>query len=93
MNDLIAELNVENDSMAYADDIEITCVGEYKLYQAVQILRRWTKENKMSINYGKSGILVVRNDKHTKPWPSNKLHNFPVKQKYKYLGVTIEDDG
>ena len=61
INDLINTLEKStSDVLAYADDIAFVCTNKRQLNNTLKILKKWCANNKMTINFKKSGILIIR---------------------------------
>ena len=47
----------------------------------------WTKLNGINVNKKKSGIMILKNKIET----NDKIDGYPIINKYKYLGIMIND--
>ena len=50
----------------FADDLVCFCRDHAQLSRVIEILKRWSLENEIQINFDKSAILVIRKDKRTR---------------------------
>ena len=92
INDLLTELqNKGIETLAFADDIVITAKGITTLSKAITIIEHWSKVNKIVINKTKSAIINIRVDKRTPKSRHDTIKGIPVRENYKYLGITIDD--
>ena len=73
---------------AYADDIAWVCNSISQTRTAIEIMSKWAKQNKMTVNSNKSGIIRILLRKGGVKQISNWL-KIPEVRCYKYLGVTI----
>ena len=73
---------------AYADDLAIMGKGEDQLKRAIEVVEKWTEDNKMKINRKKSGIIFYKRRKSKKNTNHNEeIMGFPRVSEYKYLGL------
>ena len=88
IDDLVRNLDKTSfEVLAYADDIAVICKDRDQLDQAIATLSLWSKNNHISINKKKSGILVVHKDQSR--WVQ--YMGYPIVKCYKYLGVTVDN--
>ena len=86
INDLIEEIDkISFEILAYADDIAIICKNKKELINVMNIIEKWSINNKIKINKKKSGILILEKNSNE----DKDINNYPLKNKYKYLGITI----
>ena len=58
-NDLLVELKrLNHKPFAYVDDLAVIGICKANLIEAINVIEKWTEENKMSINKKKSGIII-----------------------------------
>ncbi len=92
---LLRELNkIANieDIFAYADDIAVCTYSINELRRIIHVLNEWSTKAGIPINLKKSSILNIRkNDKTTKIVSGNVFLGYPIVEKYKYLGVWIDE--
>ena len=89
INDLIMEFEISGIMVrAYADDIAWVCNSVSQTRTAIEIMSKWAKQNKMTVNSNKSGIIRILLRKGGVKQISNWL-KIPEVRCYKYLGVTI----
>jgi hypothetical protein len=85
------EFNIE-DVFAYADDIAVCIYSIHQLRKAVEIIEEWSNKAGIPINYKKSGILnIIQTTKTAKIVEEKVFKNYPVVDKYKYLGVWLNE--
>ena len=85
------EFNME-DIFAYADDIAICIYSIGELHKAINIINKWSNEAGIPINFRKSGILnIIKNTKTHKIAIGDNYMNYPIVDKYKYLGVWLDE--
>jgi len=46
----------------------------------------------MKVNKKKSGIMIIRADKRTPERLRGELKGYPIVEKYKYLGIEVDND-
>ena len=86
INDLIEEIDkISFEILAYADDIAIICKNKKELINVMNIIEKLSINNKIKINKKKSGILILEKNSNE----DKDINNYPLKNKYKYLGITI----
>ena len=86
IDDLICDLSeVGYIVLAYADDLATINRDDLQLLRVVNVTERWSRANMVKINYKKSGIMYLG----VCVTEVKVLFNFPVVEKYTYLGVTI----
>jgi len=95
-------VNME-DILAYADDVLVLCTSIHELRKVIEIVRKWSSENNLKLNEKKSGIVPFQPRKGKQKYftlkpgnPNNPLEEktfegFPVLQKYKYLGLWLDE--
>ena len=94
INDLWTEIPDDVELFAFADDLACIIEGEEKLDEIINALIDYCVLNKLEINHGKSGLMMVRLDTRTKgpeKFPVDNYRNFPLVTEYSYLGITIND--
>ena len=85
------EFNME-DLFAYADDIAVCVYSIGELSRAIKIIEEWSNKARIPINLRKSGILNIRKtNKTSKIVLGSTYMNYPIVEKYKYLGVWIDE--
>jgi len=91
----LRKLNVEfdvEDIFGYADDIAVCVYTIGQLDRAIKIINEWSASAGIPINLRKSGIPNVRkNDRTRKIVHGEAYQNYPIVEKYKYLGVWIDE--
>ena len=73
--------------LAYADDIAILCSSEREINLVIDVVERWTEENKLILNKKKSAIMYLFNSEIK--W--KKYLGFPIVKQYRYLGILINN--
>ena len=79
----------EEDMLGYADDLLILTTSLSQLKRVIQIIRDWCQGNNLKINAQKSGIVefMPRSCSYTQSLQIGSFfEEFPVVEKYKYLG-------
>ena len=62
INDLIEKIKkVAFEVLAYGDDIAILCSCEREINLVIDVVERWTEENKLILNKKKSAIMYLFN--------------------------------
>ena len=80
------------DIFAYADDIAVCVYSIGELNRAIKIIEEWSNKTRIPINLRKSGILNIRkSNKTSKIVLGSEYMNYPIVEKYKYLGVWIDE--
>lgn len=93
INDLLLTLKqIGCQTRAFADDIVVYGESIQALNKVISTLDEWTSNNRMKINKRKSGLLILKADKRTPERLPERYHDFPVVQRYKYLGIEIDND-
>jgi len=88
---LSIEFNIE-DVFAYADDIAVCIYSMNQLQKAINIIEEWSEKAGIPINYKKSGILnIMKTSRTPKIVKGQIFKNYPVVQKYKYLGIWLDE--
>ena len=88
INDLIEKIKkVAFEVLAYADDIAILCSCEREINLVIDVVERWTEENKLILNKKKSAIMYLFNSEIK--W--KKYLGFPIVKQYRYLGILINN--
>ena len=60
INDLLNEFEANKiTALGYADDIVCICENNDQIQISCELMKRWSKMNRMTINPGKSGILRI----------------------------------
>jgi len=92
---LLKQLNDEfdlEDIFAYADDIAVCVYSIRELDRATEIINDWSAKAGIPINLKKSGILNIRNHGKIARIVNGDSHlNYPVVERYKYLGVWLDE--
>jgi len=107
LEDLLKKIEVQGvnmeDILAYADDVLVLCTSLYELRKVIEVIRTWSSENNLKLNEKKSGIVAFQprhgKGKHftLKLYKSEDqkeektFEGFPVLQKYKYLGLWLDE--
>ena len=87
-NDLMVKLNANNFiSFAYADDLAIIGFNKCRLLQAIDIVENWAKDNKITINKMKSGVMIHQSRGKTCNSDKGEIRGYPYQKEYKYLGI------
>ena len=76
--------------MAYADDLAIIGFNRSRLREAINIVEKWAKENRIVINKKKSGVMIHARKGRTCKKDIGEIQGYPYKKEYKYLGVIID---
>lgn len=93
INELLVKLNDEGvETLAFADDIAFAASGDDVLHKAIGIVKQWSSDFGIEINYCKSAAMIIRPDRRSK-WKITQVHNIPIVETYKYLGVLLDDTG
>jgi len=82
-----------DDMLGYADDLLILTTNLSQLRKVIRIIKAWCTENNLKINAQKSGIVEFMpragsNDSYLQI--GSCFEEFPVVDKYKYLGLWID---
>ena len=65
--------------------------GNRKLSNAIRLVEKWTIANEMTINKLKSGIIYhQKKGGHVDEEENPKFQGYPIKNSYKYLGITLD---
>ena len=75
---LITLANNNIQTLAFADDIAFIADGDKQLFQAIELIKAWSKEAEIDINFDKSAIMIIRPDKKTKWSHIKQIKNIPV---------------
>ena len=80
------------DIFGYADDILVLCEDIGTLNSCIKIIEDWSKANNLKINKGKSAVLefVHRKKKKTQLTVGETVQDYPIVEKYKYLGTWLQ---
>ena len=88
IDDLLESLStICHTCLGFADDTAYICRDLSELHKTIEIIEKWTIENKIPINRKKSGILIINDD----GVDSNLIKDIPVVTEYNYLGVLIDN--
>ena len=66
------------------------CHGRKETEETIQIVYDWAKKNDMQVNKDKSQIIQFRKNKRVKAYIS-KINDLKIVNKYKYLGIYIDE--
>ena len=55
------------------------------------MIEKWSENNGISINKAKSGIICLRADRRTSNPITIEYRDYPIVDKYEYLGVLIDN--
>ena len=77
--------------LAFADDIVFVAKGERQLKEALRQVKNWNNISGIALNKEKSNILRIRADRRTKLEPDLEFDGIKVVDKYKYLGIIVDD--
>lgn len=91
---LLRELSAiisNEDIFAYADDVMFICDNLERLEKCIKVLENWSSLNNMVINRKKSAIMEFMHRRSKKPTLTinSTLYNYPVTDKYKFLGTWL----
>ena len=75
---------------AYADDLAIIGTGREQLELVIQTIEKWISANKLKLNKNKSGV-ILHKKRRTKPKGEKNILGIPICQRYKYLGIVINE--
>ena len=93
INDLIGLLGREGfKCYFYADDFAVLTHGEQEIIRLAKLVDDWCRDNLMSINKNKCGILFIagRNSFSKFETTKKKIADIPIVDSYKYLGITLK---
>ena len=79
----------------YADDFLIAGWGINQIHVEIKNTEDWCEENDMKINKKKSGIIFLeigKSNRINKKYKKLKIDNYPIIDKYKYLGTIIDNN-
>ena len=65
---LIRNISEVAQILAWADDMVTICLGEEKLNRILKIIENWCTDFEVEVNKQKSGIMVIRKDRKTRPY-------------------------
>lgn len=89
--ELNREFNIE-DIFAYADDIAVCIYSVNQLRNAINIIETWSNKVGIPINFKKSGVLnIAPRINSRKLIQGTSIGNYPIVEKYKYLGVWLDE--
>jgi len=94
MEPLLQEINSLislEDIFGYADDILVLCEDVEQLKACIRIIENWSVKNSLIINKKKSAIVefLPRKSKKTFLKSGDSFLNYPIVDKYKYLGCWL----
>ena len=91
IEDLVIQLGIEN-VFAYADDLATVSEDIDSLRISTQKIEKWSADNKIPINYNKSGILnIILTTRSQRMITGDSFMQFPIKPHYKYLGAWLNE--
>ena len=79
--------------MGYADDLFVLCYSKRNLREVIRIISKWSKENNLSLNANKSGVVEFLPRLGRKAPTLNigeEFEGLPICACYKYLGLWID---
>ena len=77
--------------LAYADDLVFIIKFEHDIAKVIDLIKKWSENNNMIINYKKSAIVPIKFTKIKSIFKNkNEYLGFPILKDYKYLGVFID---
>ena len=82
------DISIE-DLLGYADDLCIICDNLDQVSRVINLVRIWSKDNKMRLNERKSGIVEFISRNMSRRLTQDTFQEFPVCQDYKYLGLHL----
>jgi hypothetical protein len=77
--------------LAFADDLVTVCKGIAACERAIETVLKFGEDNNMTLNRDKCAILFVRKTISHKTKHGPVIKGIKVVEKYKYLGVIIDD--
>ena len=90
INDLLKEYRIQEiETRGYADDIVCIWKSKAQAIKAIEVMKKWTTENRMEVNPSKSGIMRVMRRKG-KWFIINNVLDIPEVDSYKYLGIRLD---
>ena len=81
----------KHEILAYADDICIVCHSIPHLKRTISIIEEWSRDNGLTLNKKKSGILQIVNSRQKVTISMKEIMGIPIVPSYKYLGINLNN--
>ena len=65
-------------------------IGKANLLEAINIVEEWARDNKLTINKKKSGVMIHKYRGRAAKEDKGFIRDFPYKDQYTYLGIIID---
>ena len=80
-------------TLAYVDDIISSGESKKNIDSTINNFQNWAQHNRKQINKNKSGLMMInhKSNQITKWQKKTKTQGFPIVNKYKYLGIYLDN--
>ena len=65
-------------------------ISKANLLEAINIVEEWARDNKLTINKKKSGVMIHKYRGRAAKEDKGFIRDFPYKDQYTYLGIIID---